>query len=338
MSAPPSEPPPVESLDTPIDVSVVVPVFDEEPNLPILHGEISEAMERTGLAWEVIYVDDRSQDGSRAVMLELWRGDPHVRVVAFRNRSGQTAAMAAGFDNSRGRVVITMDGDLQNDPADIPKLLERLNAGADIVAGWRAQRHDGFLLRKLPSRIANRLIGLVTGTTIHDTGCSLKAFRRQLVKNLPIYAEQHRFLPAMSAGSGARVEEIVVNHRPRRFGRSKYGLGRAMRVLFDLMTIKMISSFSQRPLQYFVAMALPFAAGTVVVLGYAASRESYYPRDRGLEQILLLAFMLSFMACAYFFLLGLLAELVVKASDLHGSEGGRRIVTANLGGGDDRDE
>ena len=337
MSASPPESPPAEPTDVRIDVSVVVPVFDEESNLPILHGEISATMERTGLAWEVIYVDDKSQDDSRAVMLELWRGDPHVRVVAFRNRSGQTAAMAAGFDNSRGQVVITMDGDLQNDPADIPKLLERLNAGADIVAGWRAQRHDGFLLRKLPSRIANRLIGLVTGTTIHDTGCSLKAFRRQLVENLPIYAEQHRFLPAMSAGSGARIEEIVVNHRPRRFGRSKYGLGRAMRVLFDLMTIKMVSSFSQRPLQYFVMMALPFAAGTVVLLGYATSRTSYYPRDHGLEQILLL-FMLSFMACAYFFMLGLLAELVVKASDLHGSEGGRRIVTANLGGGGDRDE
>jgi len=315
-------------------VSVVVPVFDEAPNLPILHAEISATMERTGLAWEVIYVDDRSQDGSREVMLELWRSDPHVRVVAFRNRSGQTAAMAAGFDQSRGGVVVTMDGDLQNDPADIPRLLERLDAGADIVAGWRRRRHDGLFLRKIPSRVANRLIGLVTGTTIHDTGCSLKAFRRQLVKNLPIYAEQHRFLPAMSAGSGARVDELEVNHRPRRFGRSKYGLGRALRVLLDLMTIKLISSFSQRPLQYFVAMGVPFLAATVVVLGYAAGRPHYFPRDEGLEQILLVAFMLSFMACAYFFLLGLLAELVIKVSDLHGRERGRRIVIEGLGGGD----
>jgi glycosyltransferase involved in cell wall biosynthesis len=333
MADPPPAPPLARSGETRTDVSVVVPVFDEEPNLPILHREIRATMDATELSWEVIYVDDRSSDGSLAVMIELWRDDPHVRVVSFRNRSGQTAAMAAGFDNSRGEVVITMDGDLQNDPADIPRLLERLESGADIVAGWRRQRHDGLFLRKVPSWIANRLIGAVTGTSIHDTGCSLKAFRRQLVKNLPIYAEQHRFLPAMSAGSGARIEEIEVNHRPRRFGRSKYGLGRAMRVLLDLMTIKMISSFSQRPLQYFAAIALPFAAGTVLLLGVAAVRVGDLPRDRGLEQILLIAFLLSFMACVYFFLLGLLAELVIKASDLHGKEGGRRIVSANLARG-----
>jgi len=254
-----------------------------------------------------------------------------VRVVQFRKRCGQTSAMAAGFDQARGRVVITMDGDLQNDPADIPQLLERIDGGADIVAGWRKNRHDGFVLRLVPSWVANRLISFVTGTSIHDTGCSLKAFRRELVQNLPIYAEQHRFLPAMSQGSGARVEEVVVNHRPRRFGTSKYGIGRATRVILDLLTIKMITSFSQRPLQYFVVIAMPFAVGTTGLVVAAATRFGDLPRDRGLEQILLLAFMLSFTACVYLFLLGLLAEIAVKASDLHGSEGGRRISTTRVG-------
>ena len=324
-------PPPTPSPAPEIDVSVVVPVLDEEPNLEILYGEIRDAFAPLDLAWEAIFVDDGSTDRSLEILVGLWREDPHVRVIQFRKRSGQTSAMAAGFDESRGRVVITMDGDLQNDPADIPLLLARLDAGADIVAGWRKRRHDGFLLRRLPSMAANRLIGLVTGTTIHDTGCSLKAFRRELVQNLPIYAEQHRFLPAMSQGSGARVEEVEVNHRPRRFGKSKYGLGRATRVILDLMTIKLITSFSQHPLQYFVGLTLPFGLATVVLLFTALGYAREGALDRGLEQILVLAFLLSVMAGVYFLMLGLLAELAVKASDLHGSEKGRRISTARVG-------
>jgi glycosyltransferase involved in cell wall biosynthesis len=326
---PPHEPPSGEGLeDRPaLDLSVVVPVYDEEQNLPILHAEIAAALNPMGVRWEVLYVDDRSSDGSLAVMLGLWREDPHVRVVQLRGRSGQTAAMAAGFDHARGRVVVTLDGDLQNDPADIPALIERLGEDYDVVAGWRKKRHDGFVLRRLPSIVANRLIGLVTGVRIHDTGCTLKAFRHEVVSELSIYAEQHRFLPQMSAGSGARVTEMVVNHRPRRFGRSKYGLGRATRVLLDLFVIKMISSFSQRPLQYFALLALPWALATPVLLvtGWDGG-------DAQREQVLLLAFTLSFMACAYFVLLGLLAELAVKASGLHQSEGGRRILARRMEG------
>ncbi len=313
---------------------MVVPILDEEPNLALLHEEIRAAFEPLELHWEAVYVDDGSQDGSLRVMLELWRNDPHVRIVKFRKRCGQTSAMAAGFDQSLGEVVITMDGDLQNDPADIPRLLELIEDGADIVTGWRKHRHDGFFLRKVPSRIANRLIGFVTRTRIHDTGCSLKAFRRTLVENLTIYAEQHRFLPAMSQGSGARVEEIVVNHRPRRFGRSKYGLGRATRVLLDLMTVKMISSFSQRPLQYFALIAVPFGLATAAFFAGALWRGFAVPEGRGMAQVLGVAFLLCFSACVYFFLLGLLAELVIKASDLHGSERGRRFATLNLSSGD----
>lgn len=306
-----------------IGISVVVPVFDEEQNLPILHAELSQALERTGEAYEILFVDDRSRDRSRAVMLELWRRDPHVRVICLRRRSGQTSAMAAGFDQARGRVVVTIDGDLQNDPADIPALVAGLREDCDVVAGWRKQRHDGFVLRRLPSFIANRLIALVTGVRIHDTGCTLKAFRREIVQNLSIYAEQHRFLPVLSAGSGARVTEMVVNHRPRRFGTSKYGLGRATRVLLDLLVVQMISRFSHRPLQYFALLAMPFALATPLVLFTGWSTQD--PAQR--EQVLLIAFLLFFMACVYFLLLGLLAELAVKASGLHDTNEGLRILT-----------
>lgn len=311
-------------------VSVVVPVFDEEENLPILHEEIARALSATGRTFEVVYVNDRSRDRSLEVLVGLWERDPHVRVVHFRRNAGQTAAMAAGFEQSRGELVVTMDGDLQNDPADVPALLAKLDEGYDVVAGWRKQRHDGFVLRRLPSRLANRLIALVTGVQIHDTGCTLKVFRRAVVEALPIYAEQHRFLPAMSAGSGARVAEIVVNHRPRRFGRSKYGLGRATRVLLDLLTIKMISSFTQRPLEYFALLALPFAAGAAWFVGTALLAGGEGARAERL-QALVLAFMLSFMACAYFVLLGLLAELAIKASGLHREVHGRPIVSRDGG-------
>lgn len=311
----------------PIRISVVVPVFDEQENLPLLHAEIARTLEALGVEWEVLYVDDRSRDGSLGVMLELWNQDRHVRVVRFRARSGQTAAMAAGFDHARGEIVVTLDGDLQNDPADIPRLVSELERGFDIVAGWRKARQDGFVLRKLPSRIANRLIGLVTGVAIHDTGCTLKAFRRELVRNLPIYAEQHRFLPAMSAGSGARVSEIVVNHRPRRFGRSKYGIGRATRVLLDLLSIKMISSFSHRPIQFFGLLTAPFVIGLVayvITLVFVADPTSFATQWGQRATFL---FMLLFMLCAYFVMLGLLAELIVKASGLHRPMRARMLVS-----------
>ena len=312
-------------------ISVVVPVYDEEESLPLLHAEIARVLDAHGEPWEVVYVDDRSGDASLRVMLDLRRRDPHVRVVAFRHRAGQTAAMAAGFDEARGDVVVTIDGDLQNDPADIPALVARLQEGHDVVAGWRRSRQDGFWLRRLPSIAANRLIGWVTGVRIHDTGCTLKAFRREVVKSMPIYAEQHRFLPAMSARSGARVTEMVVNHRPRRFGRSKYGLGRATRVALDLLTIKMISSFTHRPLQYFALLALPFAVGTVVMLVTGMPEQDGALRG-STGQILVLAFLLLVMACVYFVLLGLLAELAVRASNVHGDASRNRVMSETADG------
>ncbi|MBI5363509.1 MAG: glycosyltransferase family 2 protein [Planctomycetes bacterium] len=316
-------------MSSTVEISVVVPVFDEEPNLPILHAEIASALNGMRVPWEVLYVDDRSSDGSLRAMLALRAEDPHVRVLQFRGRSGQTAALAAGFDHARGAIVVTLDGDLQNDPADIPKLVEELERGFDIVAGWRKARRDGFVLRKLPSRVANRLIAWVTGVQIHDTGCTLKAFRRELVEKLPIYAEQHRFLPAMSAGSGARVSEVVVNHRPRRFGRSKYGISRMFRVLLDLLVIKMVTAFGQRPLVYFGMLTLPFLFAFVVFVCDVLWHWESVSFANEWGRAVLIVYMLVSMLCIYFVGLGLVAELAVKASGMHGRRV-RRVITTSL--------
>ncbi len=308
------------------EISVVVPVYDEEDNLPLLQREVTTAMESLGRPYECVYVDDGSRDGSLQVLLALRRADPRIRVVEFARNAGQTAALAAGFDHARGRIVVTLDADLQNDPADIPALVAKLEEGFDIVAGWRRERHDGFVLRKLPSKLANRLIALVTGVSIHDTGCTLKAFRAELVRNLPIYAEQHRFLPAMSAGSGARVAEVVVNHRPRIHGRSKYGIGRATRVLLDLLAIRMLSGFSHRPLSYFALLVAPFATlFFALALAHEWTRAGGGLDADGARAALVLLSVLA-MVVVYFFMLGLLAELVVKASGMHGPGEARVLV------------
>lgn len=297
-----------------LELSLVVPVFDEEENLPVLHAEIVRHVEPMGLAWEVVYVDDRSQDRSFEVLLGLRATDPRVRIVRFRRNFGQTPAMAAGFEHSRGRIVVTLDADLQNDPADIPRLVARIADGFDVVVGWRQKRQDGLWLRKVPSRVANKLIARLTGAGVHDTGCTLKAFRRELIENLPIYAEQHRFLPVLALASGARIDEMVVNHRPRIHGVSKYGIGRAVRVALDLLTMKMLSSFSRSPLTYFALLASPFVLLPLVyltigvwVFGGVNFRNSW-------GQAAVLTFVLVSMAGMYFLMLGLLAELVVKVS------------------------
>ena len=310
-------------MSSPLALSIVVPVFNEEENLPILYGEIAQALATLGTDGErseIIFVDDRSTDGSLARLLELHARDPRVCIVRFRRNYGQTAALAAGFDVARGRVIVTLDGDLQNDPADIPALLRELARGYDIVAGWRRKRHDGFVLRRLPSLVANRVIAWVTGVHIHDTGCTLKAFKSELIKSMVIYAEQHRFLPVLSAGSGARISELVVNHRPRRFGHSKYGLGRALRVVLDLTAIKFVSQFSQRPIQYFGTLALVtlaggfgFAAVALLPLHGGDGAGAFGEWERAVVTILCLVFS----AFVYFALLGLLGELAVKVSGMH---------------------
>ncbi|MBK8178930.1 MAG: glycosyltransferase family 2 protein [Planctomycetes bacterium] len=302
---------------TTVELSIVVPIFNEAPNLRALHGEISQALASVGRESEILYVDDRSTDGSLELLLELRALDPRVRVIRFRRNFGQTAALAAGFEHSRGRVVVTLDGDLQNDPADIPALLAEIDRGCDVVAGWRKRRHDGLLLRRIPSWIANRLISLATGVRVHDTGCTLKAFRRDLVQRLAIYSEQHRFLPALALGSGARVRELEVNHRPRLAGVSKYGIGRASKVLLDLLVILLISRFGTRPLHYFGLLSLFCTGGAVVFLAMSTiDWKTFTVVDKWIQFSLFVFFMLLLLV-TYFVLLGLLSELAVTASGTH---------------------
>ena len=316
----------------PMELSIVVPVFNEEESLEILQGEIAAALAELGprgVLAEVIYIDDCSTDSSLKVLIELQKRDNRIRIVKFRRNFGQTAGLAAGFEAARGRIVVTLDADLQNDPADIPMLLAELerDGGFDVVAGWRKKRHDGFILRRLPSIIANRLIAIVTGVPIHDTGCTLKAFRRELVKSMAIYGEQHRFLPVLSAGTGARISELVVNHRPRRFGSSKYGLGRASRVLLDLVVVKFISQFSYRPIQYFGLISLGtfvfgcfFAFMTLFSFGGEDSERSLLAGGASFnewEMVIVTVLAIIFSAVVYFGMLVLLGELAVKASGMH---------------------
>jgi len=308
-----------------VRLSAVVPVFNEAESLSLLTEELVAALDTLGAPYEILFVDDCSTDGSLRVMLEMRSRFPGIRILRFRRNFGQTAGLSAGFDHARGELVATLDGDLQNDPADIPAMVRRLEQGYDIVAGWRKKREDGFLLRRLPSLIANRLIGIYTGVPIHDTGCTLKVFRAQVVRSMALYSDQHRFLPLMYSGTGARVTEMVVNHRPRRFGRSKYGLSRATRVLLDLLSIKLIAQFSQRPLHYFGLLALTFLVlgGFFAFVGLigvenivAVGAEGTAGLNRWELAVMSVA-VLVITLVVYFLMLGLLSELVVKVSGMH---------------------
>jgi glycosyltransferase involved in cell wall biosynthesis len=247
------------------ELSIVIPIRNEAPCLRELHRELTDTLTRWGRSYEILAIDDGSTDGSFAILAELQTLDPHLRVIRFRRSFGQTAAFAAGFDRARGRLIVTSDGDLQNDPRDIPALVDQLDFGFDIVCGWRKNRKDSFLSRKLPSAIANWLISTATGVRLHDYGCSLKVFRAEVVKSLKLYGEMHRFLPAIASEQGVEIAEVVVNHRPRRHGRSKYGIGRTIRVILDLVTVKFLLSYSTRPLQIFglVGVGMGLVGGVI---------------------------------------------------------------------------
>jgi glycosyltransferase involved in cell wall biosynthesis len=237
------------------ELSVIVPSFDEEASVGPLYEAIIEAVTPLALAFEIIFVDDGSRDQTFARCAALAAADPRVKVIKFRRNCGQTAAMVAGIEHAAGATLVTMDADLQNDPADIPRLLAKLEEGYDLVVGWRFQRQDKLLSRRLPSVLANRLIAWVTGVDIKDNGCSLKAYRADLIKRVPLYSEMHRFIPAMSSLAGARIAQIKVTHHARRYGRSKYGLSRIYKVLADLLAIKTLLLFAARPLYCFVGSA-----------------------------------------------------------------------------------
>ena len=239
-----------------LDVSIVIPIYNEVDNIGIFHRSLIPVLERLDRSWEVIYVDDGSRDGSSDALADLVDRDANIRLIAFRRNFGQTAAMSAGIEYSRGRVVITMDGDCQNDPADIPRLLEKLDDGYDVVSGWRAHRQDARIVRKLPSKVANGLISRVTGVPLHDYGCTLKAYRREVLDEIRLYGEMHRFIPAYAAMVGAAIAELPVEHHARVRGVSKYGLGRIYRVILDLLTVKFLSSYATKPLYLFGRFAL----------------------------------------------------------------------------------
>jgi glycosyltransferase involved in cell wall biosynthesis len=255
------------------DLSVIVPAFDEEASIEPLYEAIVEAVTPLALAFEIIFVDDGSRDQTFARCAALAATDPRVKVIKFRRNCGQTAAMVAGIEHAAGATLVTMDADLQNDPADIPRLLAKMREGYDLVVGWRHRRQDRLLSRRLPSVLANRLIARVTGVDIRDNGCSLKAYRAALIKRVPLYSEMHRFIPAMSSLAGARIAQIKVNHRARRFGRSKYGLSRTYKVLADLLAIKTLLMFAARPLFCFVGSAAVAGALSLLcalIAGYHA--------------------------------------------------------------------
>jgi glycosyltransferase involved in cell wall biosynthesis len=298
-------------------LSVVVPIFNERDNVVPLHDALTHALQLYGRSYEIVLVDDGSTDGTRDVLRELAAIDPHLRLVLFRRNYGQTPAMAAGFRAARGRTIVSMDGDLQNDPADIGRLVDRLEQGFDVVCGWRRHRQDRAFTRLLPSRVANFLISRVTGARIHDTGCSLKAYRSWVVRSLHLYSDMHRFLAALGVGLGARITELPVRHHPRRAGKSKYGLGRVFRVLADLVGIKMLIQFAAHPIRWFTLLSLPlllmaqmfFLLG-FVKLGGAGGWEFL----AGHDMAAVAAGAVATLVAMNVFLLGFLAELQVKVS------------------------
>jgi len=256
----------------PPEISVIVPFYNEEENIRRMHAAIVAAVEPLAIPFEMVLVNDGSRDRTLEVAIDIARHDKRVRVVNFRRNYGQTPAMAAGIEQAHGKVLVTMDGDLQNDPRDIEHFLAKINEGYDIVVGWRFNRQDKLVSRKIPSKIANWLIGTVTGVPIKDNGCSLKAYRAELIKEIPLYSEMHRFIPAMASIAGPRIAEIKVRHHARQFGKSKYGLSRVYKVLLDLMVIKTVASFTARPLLWFSLFATPLALLGTIALGYSLWR------------------------------------------------------------------
>jgi len=317
-----------------LDLSVVVPIYNEEESLPHLVSELHGALSRTGLRYELVMVDDGSADRSFSILEDMARSDSALHVVRFRRNFGQTAAMQAGLDVSRGAKVVTIDADLQNDPNDIPAMLARLDEGYDMVAGWRRNRQDAFVNRKLPSMIANRIISLATKVKLHDYGCTLKAMTRDVAKELRLYGEMHRFIPAVASWMGVRIIEVPVNHRARQFGTSKYGIGRTLRVILDLMTVRFMQSYLVRPMQVFGLAGLVFLFAGCLTCGALAIEKLFFSA-RLAERPLLLAGVLSILVGVQLLSLGLVADVVSRT--YHESQGKRPYhVRARLVGAGSR--
>lgn len=298
-----------------LDLSVVIPVCDEQDNIPVLYEELHRVLEEAGLSHEIIFVDDGSMDGSNAVIEDICERDPRVRLIEFSRNYGQTAALSAGFKYSMGKVVVTLDGDLQNDPADIPVLLETMSKGYDLVNGWRKDRQDAFLNRKLPSFIANKLINKLiagTGVRLNDYGCTLKAYKSGLVKNISLYGEMHRFVPVFAAWLGARITEIPVHHRPRVNGRTKYNLSRISRVIFDLIVVRFFSDYLTRPIQFFGKIAKRLFLLSFLGLGGLLGLKLSTGLPLSYDTLFILGG-IAFFSCMQVVFMGLLCEILIRS-------------------------
>jgi len=309
-----------------LPLSVVIPVFNEEETVPHLYAEVRAALDRLGTPYEVLVVDDGSTDGSPAALRACTKDDPGWRVIALRRNFGQTAALAAGFDYARGDVIVTLDGDLQNDPEDIGKLLA-LTVDHDVVSGWRHPRQDPFLSRRLPSLLANWLISRVTGVRLHDYGCTLKAYRREVVEHLRLYGEMHRFIPAIASWMGISIAEVQTRHRPRRFGRSKYGVLRTLRVFLDLITVKFLLSFWTRPIQVFGLWGLLMTAAGGGITAYLAALKLVAGAEIGGRPLLLLGVLLLLLG-VHAIGMGLLGEMLARV--YHESQGKRIYMVKHV--------
>ncbi len=293
-----------------VELSVVVPLLDEQDNLRPLYDQIKKALDGR-FRYEIIFIDDGSTDDSFNILKGFHDSDPCVRIIRFRRNFGQTAALSAGFCHARGEIIVATDADLQNDPADIPMLVEKLREGYDVVSGWRKQRHDKALTRLLPSKIANGLISSITGVRLHDYGCTLKAYRHEVLAETRLYGEMHRFIPALASWAGARIAECVVNHRPRTAGKAKYGLGRTWRVILDLITVKFLGSFSTKPIYIFGGLGGITALFSILLSLVVVSQKLNQNVDMSGNPLLLLSAVLA-LTTVQFILMGLLAELQVR--------------------------
>jgi glycosyltransferase involved in cell wall biosynthesis len=293
-------------------LSIVIPVFNEAGNLEELNRELVETLEKTGRVFEIIFVDDGSADSSWAVLRGIQQKEPRVKLIRLRKNFGQTAALAAGFDRAAGDIIVSLDADLQNDPADIPALLQKIEEGSDIVSGWRRSRKDKFLSRRVPSVIANKLISWLTHVKLHDYGCTLKAFRSDVIKNVKLYGELHRFIPAIASQLGVRISEVEVNHRARKHGKSKYSIFRFTKVILDLLTVKFLLSYSTRPLQIFGLIGLGSAGAGAIISIWLSIKRLFFGQSLANRPLLLLGVILIVIGFQ-FIVLGLLAEIMVRA-------------------------
>lgn len=299
------------TVERKVDVSIVIPIYNEIDSLEHLYERLLPLLDNWKRSFEVVLVDDGSKDGSTELLREIAERDERIQVILLRRNFGQTAAFSAGFDHAQGEIIVTMDGDLQNDPADIPMLLDKMDEGYDIVSGWRIDRQDTYITRKLPSQMANGLISRLTGVHLHDYGCSLKAYRKDVIEGINLYGEMHRFIPALASWMGVKVAEVPVNHSARQYGKSKYGLGRIVRVILDLLTVKFLLDYATRPIQIFGLLGLG-SLGVGTFLGvYLTTIRLFFNQPIGDRPLVVLAALL-IMIGVQLIIMGLLGEIMVR--------------------------